>query len=91
MSETVMRAKVRVNKVEIDDYAERVTMNPIGRSTPYPEDGSDENNSYSRWTPDGSIVLLISNPNLHGKIRPGQEYYVDFTLAQARGENDPQG
>ena len=46
-------------------------------------DGSEENKSFSRWTPSGSLSLMISNPNLLGYWKQGDEFYLDFTKIEA--------
>lgn len=43
--------------------------------------GSPEDNSYSKFTPSGTIELFVSNPDLAGKLKPGETFYVDFTPA----------
>lgn len=58
-----------------------LTFNAVARSEQYPEDGSDENNTYARWTPTASVSMCVTNPALFGKFEVGQEYYVDFTKA----------
>lgn len=79
---TDMRAKLRVTKVEkIGADAEVLTFAAVGKHDGYPEDGSDENNTYSRWTPTADLRISITNPALHGKFHEGQQFYVDFTEA----------
>ena len=75
----MMRAKVRVNNVTKPyDGAEEVEFNPVS-SSPYGPNGESEDNTYARYTPSGSIKLVITNPDLHGKFEQGQQFYVDFT------------
>ncbi len=83
-----MRAKVRVGNVsplsgnEGDPYrSQTMRAYPVAKSEAYPADGSDEDNSYSRWSPSGEFSLTITNPNLHGKIKDGDVFYVDFHRA----------
>ena len=45
-------------------------------------DGSDENNTYAKWTPTAELTMTVNNPALLGKIRPGEEYYLDFVRAE---------
>lgn len=78
---TTMRAKMRVGGVIVSETTDELTLYPVGPSQ-YPSDGSDENNSYARWSPSGELKLTVSNPELFGKFRPGQEYYLDFTRAK---------
>ncbi len=76
-----MRAKFQVSKVERFAGSDRITCNAVCRSGPYPEDGSDEDNTYAKFSPQGELTLTIANPALVGKIEPGQKFYLDFTKA----------
>jgi hypothetical protein len=45
--------------------------------------GSEENKSFSRWTPNGTIELVISNETQAANfLQVGKEYYIDFALAE---------
>lgn len=81
-----MRAKMKVDNVEVfgegNSRTEQLTFSAVCKSEPYGEDGSDENNSYARWTPSASLNMSVNNPALHGKFKPGQEFYVDFTAVK---------
>ncbi len=79
---STMRAKMSVTRVERFQGTDRVTMNAVCRSTAYPEDGSDEDNTYAKFSPQGELTLSIANPALLGKIEPGQKFYLDFTKAE---------
>lgn len=81
MSHVTMRAKMQVNKVEQFAESERVFMNAVARSSAYPEDGSDEDNTYAKFSPQGELSLTIANPALRGKVEAGKKFYVDFTPA----------
>lgn len=41
----------------------------------------DENTSFHKYTPSGSIALVVDNPPLIEKLQLGKSYYVDFTEA----------
>jgi hypothetical protein len=90
-----MRAKVRVSSVNAfensnnEKVSENLTFNAVAASE-YPADGSDENNSYARWTPTASFEIAIQNPALFGTFAVGQEYYVDFEPAAAAAEPIPE-
>jgi hypothetical protein len=85
-----MRAKVMVNGVQehfadhtnMDKCGETLTMAPVCKNGAYPQDGSDEDNSFAMWTPSGSITLLVNNPALWGKFKQGDKMYVDFSPAE---------
>ena len=63
----------------IDDQPENeitnVTFNAV-------MDDSDDNKSFSKWTPSGSISMSISHgTQAHTAFELNKEYYVDFTTA----------
>lgn len=43
----------------------------------------DENKTWSKWTPSGSIELNINNPEAVDRFKLGGTYFVDFTEAPA--------
>ncbi len=81
---TTMRAKLKVESVLKTEYGEQVKMVAVCKNTPYPADGSDEDNTYASFTPAASLEINIRNPNLYGKIVPGQKYYCDFELVEEK-------
>jgi hypothetical protein len=44
-----------------------------------PVSSGDGNKEWSQWTPSGSLVMSITNPAVVDFIKPGKEYYLDFT------------
>ena len=78
----VMRAKMRVNEVIIRDSHEELKMIPVCKTGSSPDDGADEDNTFAKGSPSGSLNLIITNPALHGKFKPGQKFYIDFTKAE---------
>lgn len=42
--------------------------------------GSEENKSFWKYTPGGSLTFSCINKNV--KFQPGKEYYLDITEAQ---------
>ena len=42
----------------------------------------DDNKDWSRWTPSGSMALVITNPDAIAQFEIGKPYYVDFTPAE---------
>lgn len=76
-----MRAKMKCNSVEPSGDGEALRFSAVSKSTAYPADGSDEDNSYGRWTPSAELSINIQNPALKGKIVVGDTFYVDFTPA----------
>jgi len=46
--------------------------------------GSDENKSFSQYTPSGDIRMMINNPDAIGFFVAGEEYYVEFKKAEKK-------
>lgn len=76
-----MRAKMKCNSVEPSGDGEVLKFSAVSKSTAYPADGSDEDNSYARWTPSAELSINVQNSALKGKIAVGDKFYVDFTPA----------
>ncbi|MFM0060028.1 hypothetical protein PQR64_30795 [Paraburkholderia phytofirmans] len=87
---TTMRAKLQVGFVQEQfNWApegeprqksmEVLTMHAVAKSTAYPADGSDEDNTFAKWSPGANLSINIANPDLWGKFKVGDKYYVDFT------------
>ena len=79
-----MRAKMvlnNVNKYPADGEAtqETLSFNAVSKSTAYPADGSDEDNTFAKFSPSASLSLTVCNPALLGKFKVGQKFYVDFS------------
>jgi len=53
----------------------------VAKNDGYPADGSDENNSFARWSPSISVDMLIANPALVDAFEPGDTFYIDFIPA----------
>lgn len=75
-----MGAKMQVSKVERFAGSDRITCHAVAAKS-YPADGSDEDNTYAKFSPSGELSLTIANPVLLGVIEPGRKFYLDFTLA----------
>ena len=78
---TTMRAKFQVSKVERFASCENVHFVAVAKPTAYPADGSDEDNTYAKFSPSAKCEISIANPALFGKLNPGEKFYVDFTPA----------
>lgn len=80
---TTMRAKMKINHIDQRNAPSQETLyfNAVARNDRYPEDGSDENNTYAKFSPSGMLSLTVANPALIGKFNEGEEYYIDFTPA----------
>jgi hypothetical protein len=84
----VMRAKLVVsfirqytNGPEGDKTSEELTFNAVCANK-FGPDGSDENNSYAKWTPMAELRMTVNNPALFDSFTLGQKFYVDFTEAK---------
>jgi hypothetical protein len=79
----MMRAKMKVSNIEANpDYGtETLSFSAVAKNGAYPEDGSDENNTYAKYTPMAEMRMTIQNPALIGKFAIDQMFYVDFTEA----------
>lgn len=86
---TAMRAKFIVNGVQehFSDEAktiksgETLSMSPVCKPEGYDATGLDDDNTFAKWSPSGSLTLYVANPNLWGKFKVGQKFYTDFTEA----------
>lgn len=48
----------------------------------YADDPDHENRAFWEATPSGKLEMQITNPGAFGFFGIGQEYYLDFTLAE---------
>lgn len=76
-----MRAKMKVQSVTQFGSSEQLKLSAVSASS-YPDNGSDEDNTYAKFSPTAELTITIANPALIGKFAPGETYYVDFTPAQ---------
>lgn len=86
---TTMRAKVKVGSVHPLMYGEggakigeALTFHGVAKSGAYPEDGSDEDNTFAKFSPSVSMTFDVRNPALFDQFKPGDTFYVDFTPAK---------
>lgn len=79
-----MRAKLRISNIFPTQAGDMEVMrfHGVAKSDgPYPEDGSDENNTFAKFTPSVDLHMLIGNSNLVGTFDVGDTFYVDFIPA----------
>ncbi len=85
---STMRAKMRVGSVfpyrndKGDTVSEQLTFHGVAKSGSYPADGSDENNTFAKFSPSVNLQIIVANPALFDKFKPGDTFYVDFTPAE---------
>ena len=78
-----IRAKFYINEVaniqtqQPTDVLQRVQGAPVTYGK------TEENKSFSLWTPSGKLELSITNPAAIDFFKPGKEYYLDITEATA--------
>ncbi len=84
----MMRAKFQVQDLKPffatpdgQTTQETVYLSAVTGKDPFGPNGESEDNTYSRWTPTGSLSITITNPALFGKLKVGQKFYLDFTEA----------
>lgn len=79
-----MRAKMRITSItQYPEGApaptqETLNFHAVAKDGPYPSDGSDEDNSYAKFSPSGALQLTVANPKLIGAYAVGNTFYVDF-------------
>lgn len=89
----MMRAKMQVMSVATNGgvdaagnattISEQLRLGAVGPNRNYEADGTgDEDNTFSRWTPCADLNITIQNPELFGKFKAGDKFYVDFTRAE---------
>ncbi len=81
-----MRAKVKVGAVTpYPNASGEVTQEILHfhgvAATKYPADGSDEDNTFAKFSPSLNLQLHLANPALIGRFKPGDTFYIDFTPA----------
>ena len=81
-----MRAKMRIIHIsrgpsipENIPTVETLTLSGVAKDGLYPPDGSDEDNTFAKYSPSVELKISITNPALIGKFSVGDTYYVDFT------------
>jgi len=77
-----VRAKFRCQLINhlatgsANDVAAHITLFPVY------EDGSGENASWSKYTPNGKMEMTVTNPAAIAAFEMGKAYYLDFTPAE---------
>ena len=72
-----MRAKFQIESVTQQGCQETLKFRAVyGGST------NKEDNTYSEATPSAELTMCVTNKELHGKFKPGDKFYVDFTPAE---------
>jgi hypothetical protein len=80
-----MRAKLKVTSVlpwhngDGQKASERLSFCAVYKNGNYPEDGTDEDNTFAKWTPSALLDMQVNNPQLFEQFKPGDTFYVDFS------------
>ena len=77
-----------LSKVKAKMYCESVTLTG-GLATNKQETvklravtyDTGENATYSKFTPSGTLELMVTNEAIFGHFQPGKEYYIDIVEA----------
>lgn len=87
---TPMRAKLKIGSViKFSETSETLTFFGVAKSTAYPADGLDEDNTFAKFSPGVNLSITITNPALLGKYKAGDTFYVDFTPVPQHSGNAP--
>lgn len=54
-----------------------------GRTIQLSAVSGDENKTWSKWTPSGSLSMFVNNPDAYDQFKPGDVFFLDFTPAPA--------
>jgi hypothetical protein len=76
-----MRAKLQISHIEKFPETELLHFHGVAAKS-YPADGSDEDNTFAKFSPSVQLNIAIANPALIGQFKPGEKFYVDFTPAE---------
>ncbi|WP_312750577.1 hypothetical protein [Epilithonimonas hominis] len=71
-----VKAKFKCESVTNFETAKEVNLSPVLQ-------GSDENKSFSKYTPSGRLSMRIDNETEAGEyFKPGEEYYLTLEKAE---------
>ena len=65
--ETIATARSQYSQEPIPEV---LKFRAVAKNGSYPSDGSDEDNTYARFSPTASVEITIANPELIGKLAP---------------------
>lgn len=73
-----VRAKFRVHSVLDFGQSKEVSMGPVYEGS---LGDNEENKRFTKATPNGTLKMTVDNPYAADQFAPGQEWFLDFTLA----------
>ena len=68
-----IRARMKVDSVTDYGSHKTVKLSPVTTG-----DQTSPNYSYSKWTPSGSLELVITNPDAYNQFTPQKVFDIDF-------------
>ena len=71
------------NETAPEKTGENVTLSAV-------TSGSEENKSFSMWTPTGQLTMAVTNPNLYGFFVQGEELYLNISKTNPAAEAAPE-
>lgn len=91
----VMIAKVQLASVEPtgegENRQERLNFHGVAKDGSYPSDGSDEENTFAKFSPSLDVGLTIANPALLDQFKAGQKFYLMFHPVDEPAQEAAQG
>jgi hypothetical protein len=81
-----MRAKLKISTVTRTEHGQEILKFHAVAAKSYPADGSDEDNTFAKYSPCAQLEITIANPALIGQFNPGETFYVDFTKIEKPAE-----
>ena len=75
---TKIRCKFKVTGVEDNGSTESHASKKVTLSTQY-DPTLPEDQRFTRWTPTGTLDVVIDNPAALARLAVGADYYVDLT------------
>jgi antitoxin component YwqK of YwqJK toxin-antitoxin module len=70
----MVRAKFRLEEKTYYPNGGKLVFQPV-------VDGSQENKEFFKYTPSGKIEMQVVSDKVLDMMKPGEEYYIDFTPA----------
>jgi hypothetical protein len=77
-----MKARCKFRVVAVTDFG---NDNKLVKLTTQYDQTLPEDQSFSRYTPSGTIEVQISNPAVLPMFEPGRDFYVDLVPAEQVG------
>lgn len=69
-----VRAKFQCSNITKSPDSSTTVVNLTAVTT-----GSDENKTWSKYTPSGQLQMVITNPTAADQFEQGKEYFIDIT------------